>query len=213
MRPAVVLRVVSVAAFLASVGCGSHVEEAAETVAAADPVVVAKPVVAAKPVAAAAPVVADRDTASEWRWSDAKATLDYCMTQHLPDCEVKRTSLGDLCAVQLDIHRKSDGKRICGFESPTQAFLFARRDNVVYIADYSPNASGCFVSALDLDSGRKLWSTSLLGVEAVDQSKYRNRVNIDVNGENVVIFGNETNGRYVETLNAKTGALVSNKKL
>ena len=195
----------------ASAGCHSKVQEAAEPAPAAEPVVAAKPVTVVKPVIAAEPAVVV-DTTSEWRWSDAKATLEYCMTQILPDCEARRTSLGDLCVVQIDVHRKSDGKKICGFESPTQAFLFARRDNVVFIADYSPNATGCFVSAVDLDSGNRLWSTQLEGIESVDRSKYRNRVNIEVNGENVVVFGNETNGRYVETRNAKTGALVSNKQ-
>jgi hypothetical protein len=212
MRSGVMLRPLSVAAILAAAGCQSKVQESAEPVAAVVPVAAAKLVAVVKTVVAAEPVAA-LDTAPEWRWSDAKATLEYCMTQHLPDYEVKRKSFGEICVAQVDIHRKSDGKKLFGFESPTQAYLFARRDNVLYIADYSPNASGCFVSALDLESGNRLWTTPLLGVEAVDQSKYRNRINIEVNGENVVIFGSETNGRYVETLNAKTGALVSNKRL
>jgi hypothetical protein len=203
-----------VAAFaIAFTGCRSKVEEAAEPVIAPAPVAAAKPVAVAKPVVAAEPVAAVVDANSDWRWSDEKATLDYCMAKHLPEGEVKRTSFGEFCIVQLDIRRKSDGKRIFGFESPTQSMLFARRNNVLYIADFSPNASGCFVSALDLDSGRQLWTTPLVGIGPIDRSKYRNRVNIELHGDRVVVFGNESNGRYVEVLNATTGELVSNKQL
>src|SRR5262249_2585399 len=149
---------------------------------------------------------------TEWRWSDEKATLDYCMAKHLPDHEINRTKFEALRGAMVDIRRKSDGKSICKFESPTQAVLFARRNNVLYLAEYLPTANGCVVAALDLDSGKRIWTNALLGVDAVDCPKYHNRVNIDVEGENVVVFGNETNGRYVEVLNAATGKLVTNRK-
>jgi hypothetical protein len=58
---------------------------------------------------------------------------------------------------------------------------------------------------------KPVWKVSLKGLGVLDHSAYRTRVNIETNGDAVTIWGNETMGRYVEMLEAKTGKMVGHK--
>jgi hypothetical protein len=179
---------IAVLIVLGSIGCRAKMQEATEA------------------------VVAVFDRSPEWRFSETKATLANCEKELLPDFEVERVRKGEFYT-PINIRRKSDGKIVYSPKRGHDEVVFARRSNVLYVAEHGPISSGCSVVAVDLDSGAILWNTHLEGIGPIDHSKYRNRVNIELDGQGVVVFGNESSGCYVEVLNVRTGEQVAHKKL
>ena len=91
-------------------------------------------------------------------------------------------------------------------------YMSAEHD-ILYIAEYSPIATGCDVVALDLKTGKQLWKSELEGIGPVRHSKYLNLVNIETDGQKVIVLGNEASGRYIELLDLQSGKMLTNKQL
>ncbi len=53
----------------------------------------------------------------------------------------------------------------------------------------------------------------LKGLPLAAHSQYRNQVILERDGDLVVVYGKESNGRYIEFLDARTGKTVGHKKL
>jgi outer membrane protein assembly factor BamB len=91
------------------------------------------------------------------------------------------------------------------------------RDDVLYVADFSPIATGCKVTAYDLATGKKGWEKRLDGIGPIAHTKYRNRVAMsvekhpDANHFALVIVGWEASGRYVEVLDLTSGKQLAHK--
>jgi outer membrane protein assembly factor BamB len=154
----------------------------------------------------------DDGTEMEWRWSEEKETLDYCIKQHLPDYEVEFDRKKRFYT-PFNIWTKNDRKMIYSLEEGHENIVFTRWEDILYIAEYCPIASGCVVVALDLKTGEELWRSRLYGIGSTMHSEYRNLVNIETDGQRLIVNGNEGNGRYVEHLDLKTGKTLANKKL
>ncbi len=148
----------------------------------------------------------------EWRWSAEKATLAYCIKQHLPDYDVERDSPTEYYS-PLSILDKDTRKVIYSYERASKATVFTRSKDVLYIAEHYPITTGCVVVAVDLISGKQLWKTRLIGNSPSGHSKYDYHVNIETDGKIVIVNGKEDNGRYVEHLDIRTGKMLRNKKL
>ncbi len=54
---------------------------------------------------------------------------------------------------------------------------------------------------------------STYGIGSTTHSDYSNRVNIETDGERLIVNGNEAHGQYVEHLDIKTGKTLANKRL
>jgi hypothetical protein len=156
--------------------------------------------------------IEDKVYGKPWRWSKEKASLAYCITHHLQDYEVERVRKNEYYT-PLNIRTKKDRKVVYSIQKGHQAIVFTRWKDTLYIAEYSPIASGCEVVALDLKTGKQLWKTRLQGIGEVAHSKYSNFVNIETDGRRVIISGNEAHGRYIEHLDRQTGKTIANKKL
>jgi hypothetical protein len=103
------------------------------------------------------------------------------------------------------------GKEVCAWED-RGARAFLARGDVLYRADYTPISSGCAIIAVDLKSGKDLWSVSLKGLGPIDHSKYRNRVWMEPVDDSVLtVYGHESAGRYVELVDWKTGKTLGHK--
>ncbi len=148
----------------------------------------------------------------EWRWSDEKATLAFCIKQHLPDYDIERVRPEQYYS-PMSILDKDTRKVIYSYERASKATVFARSKDVLYIAEYFPITTGCEVVAVDLISGKQLWKTRLIGNSPDGHSKYENKVNIETDGNIVIVNGKEDHGRYVEHLDIRTGKMLRNKKL
>jgi outer membrane protein assembly factor BamB len=86
-------------------------------------------------------------------------------------------------------------------------------DDLVYVAIYNRSATGAQVIALDVESGVKVWETALEGLGSIGHSKYSNRVQIQIIDDQLVIFGDESRGKYIEVLDSRDGLLIHNRKV
>jgi hypothetical protein len=159
-----------------------------------------------------ATAVGTSDKALEWRWSKDKANLTYSTKRYLPDYEVERVRPKEYYT-PINIRRKQDRKVIYSFEEGHESVVFTRWKDVLYIAEYSPIRSGCEVVALDLQTGKQLWRSRLQGIGPTSHSQYLNLVNIETDGQKLIITGNEAHGRYIEQVDLRSGKTLANKKL
>ena len=81
----------------------------------------------------------------------------------------------------------------------------------LYSARYSDIATGCMLHAFDAQTGRHRWTVGLDGLGPISHSKYYNLVQLRVMNGRPVIFGWEAAGRYVESRDPATGALISHQ--
>lgn len=84
-------------------------------------------------------------------------------------------------------------------------------DDTLYFACYDPVGSGCVIKALDLKSKALLWTTSLQALGPTSHNKYNNCVHIKLKLRNIVVYGDESFGKYIETIDAMTGKTISSK--
>jgi hypothetical protein len=147
----------------------------------------------------------------KWTWSDDRATA-----------EASARALGGGYRVQFDptpgrpwastLTLTREGRAIHSWEGdPYSVFVLAH--DVLYRADFLPTRTGCAVIAYDLKGGRPLWKTDLWGVPVSTHSQYRNRINLEIDDRHMVVYGNESFGRYIELLDLKTGKTVGQRLL
>lgn len=145
-----------------------------------------------------------------WTWDEESASLTYCVHHYLPEYQVEVVRSKGNGWGQVQIQVKDDGKVIYSWEGHRHT-VFASRSDTLFVANFSPIATGCVVVAVDLASGRPLWKTQLQGLGPVCHSGYSNRVNIEATDAVVIIRKNESSGRYVEILDIRTGKTVGHR--
>jgi hypothetical protein len=131
--------------------------------------------------------------------------------KHLPDCEVERVRENEYYT-PINIRTQPDRKVIYSLKEGHKSTVFTRWNGILYIAEYCPSATGCEVVAVDLKTGKQLWKSRLQGIGPTGHSEYLNRVNIQTDGEHIIVAGNEAHGRYVEHLDIQSGKTLANKK-
>lgn len=93
---------------------------------------------------------------------------------------------------------------------PTSSMV--RAGDRLYATHHCAIASGASVSAVDRASGRVLWTTELEGLGPIGHDKYRNETRIALDPRGLVIYGNETQGQYIEILDPRTGLTRMNQR-
>ena len=153
------------------------------------------------------------DTA-QWEWSDHYANLLYCVAHHLEDYEVRvvRPTGATWARKPFRIEVLDNGVEACSFRGHDET-VFTQIGDVLYVADFSPIATGCSLVAFDLKGRKQLWKCQLKGNPPLMHSRYRHQVNITTDGHVIVVYGKESNGRYIEYVDTKTGKTVGHKKL
>jgi hypothetical protein len=157
------------------------------------------------------PVVDQSGKPLVWRWSKAKANLAYSIKQHLPDLEVERVRENEYYT-PINLRTKPDRKVIYSLKEGHESTVFTRWNGILYIAEYCPSATGCEVVAVDLKTGQQLCKSRLQGIGPTGHREYLNLVNIETDGERIIVTGNEVAGRYVEHLDIQSGKTLANKK-
>jgi hypothetical protein len=147
------------------------------------------------------PIVVPTSQPVVWKWSDEKATINYCANAHLPDYDVTTDSI-----------RTKTSSRSIYVTQQRHTIVFTRSEGTLFIAEFHPIATGCRVVAIKLATGRLIWETQLQGIGPTCHSKYRNRVNIETDGGRVIVYGNESHGKYVEQLDGISGKMLLNQK-
>src|SRR5262245_54965796 len=158
-------------------------------------------------IAAPVPGVDYQKRAEEtaWKWKDDEATVahSFLVYQTSFDVKLERTvKTGD-----ITVTFARDGKTLYTVAGNLGTVFRINGDTLVF-ARFHPSASGATIVAVDLSTGKELWATHLKGLGPIQHSAYLNRLNLDAQSDVVTVFGNESQGRYVEILDAKTGKTV-----
>ncbi|HPE75148.1 MAG TPA: hypothetical protein PLC80_03630 [Draconibacterium sp.] len=147
----------------------------------------------------------------KWQWDETKLdnTAIYCGSQlnYVFD-EVVNTGRLQLSDVSGNVNIIWEGKNVYA----DTAFLLID-ENVLFAAVYSQSSTGCKILALNLSSNQILWENQLLGLGSVGHSRYRNKVQMILTDNKLVVFGQELGGKYIEVRNPASGDLILNRKI
>lgn len=83
----------------------------------------------------------------------------------------------------------------------------ALTDTQLLLVSWCRIASGAHARAFERTSGKLLWDVWLEGIGPQEHSKYSNLVQIHVERDMLIAFGNEAHGRYAEARALDSGAL------
>lgn len=147
--------------------------------------------------------------AMEWWWSRERASLKYCITEHLRDYKAIYNE-GEFGEGEFHIQDK-DGE-VFSMEGHRHT-VFTRLADAIYVTQFSPRTTGCSLLAYNLNQRRQLWRTELKGIGPTDHSKYGNLINIELDEGAILVFGNEVHGRYIEYVDPESGKTLGHKKL
>lgn len=78
------------------------------------------------------------------------------------------------------------------------------KDNLLYIANYHPIATGSSLYCFDLQSRKMKWTADVKQMMA-SHSKYSNKVTLSMYKDKIIMEGNESYGDYVQIFDAETG--------
>ncbi len=84
------------------------------------------------------------------------------------------------------------------------AFECILKDNVLYIANYHPIATGSSLYCVDLHTGKTKWTADVKQIMAA-HSEYSNKVTLSIYKDKIIMEGDESYGNYLQIFNAKTG--------
>jgi hypothetical protein len=144
-----------------------------------------------------------------WSWPSETATPEACARSFGGGYEVDIVEPPAPSSYPR-IRVRQDGEEIIAWRAHS-ASVFVRQGDTLYYADFHPNATGCAIVAYNLRRREELWKTPLLGMGTVAHSMYTNRVNMKVDRDHLIVYGDEASGRYVELLNAATGRTAAHR--
>jgi hypothetical protein len=156
----------------------------------------------------------EKAEAAQWKWSDYENNLLHCALHNLTGYEVRITRPKG-AEMEWEPFRVSilDGNaEVYAFRGHSET-VFTQLGDVIYVAELRPIRTGCSVVAFDLKARRELWKCHLNGNPPNAHSMYRHQVNITHEDGVVVVYGKESNGRYIEYVDARSGKIVGHKKL
>jgi hypothetical protein len=145
-----------------------------------------------------------------WTWKAEEATAFHSMLQARCNYQIELAKPKNAFGHDLVV-RFSDADKVVFSLQGTASTVFAVQDNVVYIAEFHPSASGCGIIAFDLKAGKQLWKTPLKGLGPIPHFRYSNRVSLQLEDGAVRVFGNESAGKYIEYVSLKTGKTVGHR--
>lgn len=146
---------------------------------------------------------------TNWQWDDRYTSLLWCAVTSHSDCIISITSRpprhSDI--IDIDIHNK-DGIAIYQWKGHPFT-VFEINNNVLYYANYNYTASGGEIVAIDLSSGKEIWRHRIKGLGPIAHSVYSSRIILNVEKDEVVIYGSESYGRYIERIDRANGQIVN----
>lgn len=81
---------------------------------------------------------------------------------------------------------------------------FILKDNLLYIANYHPIATGSSLQCFDLKTGKMKWTADVKQIMA-SHSEYSNKVILSIYKNKIIMEGDEASGDYVQIFDAETG--------
>jgi len=142
-----------------------------------------------------------------WRWNEDITSPLNCYTGGY---DLRLDASGKVQRVVISL--LDNGKIIYSWVGHCYS-VFMVADNRLYYAKFRYTAPGGSIVAVDLKSGKEIWNSKLEGAAPpMGFSGYSNRMNLDVQGPIVILYGEESGGRrYVEYKDSATGKTVGHK--
>lgn len=78
------------------------------------------------------------------------------------------------------------------------------KDNLLYIANYHPIATGSSLHCIDLEKGKIKWTADVLQLN-IGHSEYWNQVTLSFYNDKLIMEGNEAYGNYLQVFDPKNG--------
>lgn len=145
----------------------------------------------------------------DWSWDDQKVGPLNCAFRSNGDLRFRITTYPST-RHRLDIAVLRNDISVFNWQGH-YASVFCVATDRMYFADWSTSTSGGKVVAVDLVSGQEIWRKPLKALGDIQHSSYQTLFNIEVNENIVVVWGNESQGRYVEFKNSQTGETIGHK--
>lgn len=161
------------------------------------------------------PMASDKDFQqladnAAWEWKADEATVLHSLLQSRCDFQIELIRPKGTFGSDLLI-RFTDGDKQVHSLRGTASTVFAVHENVLYLAEFQPHASGCSVVAFDLKAQKQLWKTPLKGLGPISHFRYVNRVALQLEDGAVRVRGFESAGKYIEYLDMKNGKTVGHR--
>ena len=146
---------------------------------------------------------------TDWGWVDSKASPLWCISQSGDKYGIVMVSEpGDRHSLTFKVLLGE--KEVYSWSGHVQT-VFRIQEDRLYYARFLRSGSGGRVVAVDLGTGKELWDSPLQGIGLVSHSTYRNQMILDANFEVVMVWGNESLGRYLEFKDVTTGKTVGHR--
>jgi hypothetical protein len=152
-----------------------------------------------------APVVVEPEPAkpgeaTHWHWDENEHPFD------LPD-GWRITGDGPLRLQRPGLGSPSVDVEIPGSEHHDAAAL-AIHEGALYVVHYASRSSGATLGRFDGADGHVEWTTNLRALGSIDHEKYSNEVQIRIQDDSPIVFGNEASGQYTEIVDADLGITI-----
>lgn len=144
-----------------------------------------------------------------WDWRAEDADPLGCLEQCEHKYDIRLLSKKD-DRLALTFTILAGGKDVFTWEGHRHS-VFRILGDRLYYAEFNTHDTGGNVVAVDLKTGKKLWTSPLKAVEVDAHSKYFNFMDLQVDDEVVTIRGNELGGRYIEYKSVATGETIGHK--
>ncbi len=150
---------------------------------------------------------------TKWPDFDKLESFQECFRRELPDYQVQITRLKRRDFVRIRVLDDNGNKVHAWNANPSAPFI--ERDGILYYALYARGSSGCKIVAYDLEQQKLLWESQLKAAIPLNgHSRYQNEVRFGpvLHNEALVVFGDESYGRYIEIIDLKTSETVGHKQ-
>lgn len=177
-----------------------------------------EPTSTASASAAIAPV--DASVTFAWRGPEPRGPKAYeqpiSISTAVGTCRFVLDSKTEMQSIECLQGEGKGAARLWGWDERTSSSSYAALasdQETLYVARYSPIASGCELRAFELESGRERYRVPIRGLGPVAHSQYANEVQLARSKDKLEVLGWESAGRYVEQIEPFTGRFVSTVRI
>ena len=155
-----------------------------------------------------------------WRWNESLTSITTYAFGHTRDYEVQlvcpqKGGLEHRDFECLQVKIIQDGKLLHQWDSCAEGAFRIVGSIVVYSDNYGRNSPINTLFAFDLAQGKQIWEAGIKGFEINSWSQRSEASNLRAKKGKVTVYGKNllSGGRYIETIDIKTGTLVSHNIL